>query len=205
MGGTEPDKYRFHLIEFLDHIDRSFFLFLNGFHNHFFDNLMFGATKGLLWIPLYLYFLFFVIRRYKWHTLMILAFAAIMILVSDQLSDFVKESVHRLRPSQQPGLMVHMVEAYKGGVYGFYSAHASNTSSVVIFLCILLGIKYPHVYIPAILWALIMSYSRIYLGVHYPGDIFVGWIAGSLLGFVFGKVTMQIIRVLARKTHESSV
>jgi undecaprenyl-diphosphatase len=166
---------------------------------------MFDATKGLLWIPLYLYFLFFVIRKYKWYTLVILVFTALMILVSDQLSDFVKESVHRLRPSQQPGLMVHIVEAYKGGVYGFYSAHASNTSSVVIFLCILLGRKYPHVYVPAIFWALIMSYSRIYLGVHYPGDIFVGWIAGCLLGVLFGKVTMQMIKALARKTHGSSV
>ncbi len=193
------------MIEFLDHIDRTFFLFLNGFHNLFFDNLMFGATKGLLWVPLYLYFLFFVIRKYKWHTLMILVFTALMILVSDQLSDFVKEWVHRLRPSQQPGLMVHLVEAYKGGVYGFYSAHASNTFSVVIFLCILLGRKYPHVYIPAILWSLVMSYSRIYLGVHYPGDIFVGWIAGCLLGFLFGKVTMQMIRVLTKRMHKSSV
>jgi undecaprenyl-diphosphatase len=156
-----------------------------------------------LWIPLYLYFLFFVIRKYKWNTLVILVFTALMILVSDQLSDLVKESVHRLRPSHEPGLVVHLVEAYKGGVYGFYSAHASNTVSVVLFLIILFGRKYPHVYIPAILWCLLMSYSRIYLGVHYPGDVFVGWIAGGLIGILFGKVTMQIIRVLTKKKDKS--
>jgi undecaprenyl-diphosphatase len=205
LGGAEPDKYRFHLIEFLDHIDRSFFLFLNGFHNLFFDNLMFGATKGLVWIPLYLYFLFFVIRKYKWYTFVVLVFAAMMILVSDQLSDLVKESVHRLRPSQQPGLMVHIVEAYKGGIYGFYSAHASNTFSVVVFLTILLGGKYPHVYVPAILWSLIMSYSRVYLGVHYPGDVFAGWIAGGLIGILFGKVTVLICQLIAQSSIKDSI
>jgi undecaprenyl-diphosphatase len=135
------------LIEFLNNIDREFFLFLNGFHNSFFDGLMFAATKGLLWMPLYLFFLFFVIRKYKWKTLVIILFAAFMILCSDQLSDLVKEFVHRVRPSRQPGLMVHIVEAYKGGTYGFYSAHASNTFSVVVFLIIILGRKYPHLFI----------------------------------------------------------
>jgi undecaprenyl-diphosphatase len=92
------------LIEFLDHIDRTFFLFLNGFHNPFFDQVVFGATKSLLWLPLYLFFLFFVIRKYKWNTLVIVMFAAFMILASDQLSDLVKDTVQRLRPSHQPGL-----------------------------------------------------------------------------------------------------
>lgn len=183
------------MIEFLDHIDRAFFLFLNGFHNLFFDRLMFEATKSLFWIPLYLFFLFFVIRKYKWNTLVILLITALMILCSDQLSDLVKETVHRLRPSQQPGLIVHIVEAYKGGNYGFYSAHASNTFSVVVFLIILLERKYPYVYIPAILWSLIMSYTRVYLGVHYPGDIIAGWVAGGLLGLFFGKVTIFICKL----------
>ena len=186
------------MIDFLDHIDRAFFLFLNGFHNPFFDKLMFEATKSLFWIPLYLFFLFFVIRKYKWITLVVLVSTALMILCSDQLSDLVKETVHRLRPSHQPGLIVHIVEAYKGGSYGFYSAHASNTFSVVVFLSILLGSKYPYVYIPAILWSLIMSYTRVYLGLHYPGDIIAGWVAGGLLGLLFGKGTTLIFKIIAQ-------
>jgi len=190
------------LIEFLDHIDRTFFLFLNGFHNPFFDQVVFGATKSLLWLPLYLFFLFFVIRKYKWNTLVIVMFAAFMILASDQLSDLVKDTVQRLRPSHQPGLMVHIVEAYKGGIYGFYSAHASNTFSVVVFAFILLGRKYLYVYIPAILWSLFMSYSRIYLGVHYPGDIIAGWIAGGLVGLMFGKLAqLAITRINQKKQN----
>ena len=190
------------MIEFLDHIDRSFFLFLNGFHNPFFDELMFGASKSLVWLPIYLFFLFFMIRKYKWNTLVILVFAALMILVSDQLSNLVKDTVQRLRPSNQPGLMVHIVEAYKGGTYGFYSAHASNTFSVVVFLFSLLGRKYPYVYIPAILWSLFISYTRIYLGVHYPGDIVAGWIAGSLVGLLFGKLAQWAVsRIIQRKQY----
>jgi len=190
------------LIEFLDHIDRAFFLFLNGFHNPFFDQGMFGATKSLLWVPLYLFFLFFVIRKYKWNALVIVVFAAIMIMVSDQLSNVVKDTVQRLRPSNQPGLMVHIVEAYKGGTYGFYSAHASNTSSVVVLMFILLGRKYWYVTIPAILWSLLTSYTRIYLGVHYPGDILAGWIAGGLVGFLFGKSAQWTVnRINQRKQY----
>jgi undecaprenyl-diphosphatase len=184
------------LIEFLDHIDRASFLFLNGFHNLFFDGLMFWITKGLLWIPLSLFFIFFLIRKYKWNALVILLFAGLMVLASDQMSWLVKETVQRLRPSQQPGLMVHMVEAYKGGTYGFYSAHASNTICVAVFLIVLLGRNGWYVYIPAILFSLVMSYTRIYLGVHYPGDILAGWIAGGILGYLFGIVTQKIIRLM---------
>jgi len=160
---------------------------------------MFGATKSLVWLPLYLFFLFFVISRYKWNALVILVFAALMILASDQLSNVVKDTVQRLRPSNQPGLMVHIVEAYKGGTYGFYSGHASNTSCVAVFLILLLGRKYWYVTIPAILWSLVMSYTRIYLGVHYPGDVVAGWIAGGAIGYLFGKGVLKLMKIIGKK------
>jgi undecaprenyl-diphosphatase len=187
------------LIEFLDHTDRILFLLLNGFHNHFFDGVMFWVTKGILWIPLSLFFLFFVIRKYKWNALMILIVTALMIIVSDQLCNLAKESFQRLRPSYQPGLMVHLVEAYKGGNYGFYSGHATNTASVAVFLIILLGRKYWYVTVPAIIWSMVMSYTRIYLGVHYPGDILVGWIMGGIIGYLFGKGMLKMMGIIEKK------
>ena len=188
------------MLEFLNHIDHTLFLFLNGINNPFFDSVMYRLTKTLVWIPLYLFFLYLIIRQYNWKTIIILVLAALMILVSDQLSNLVKDSVQRLRPSHQPGLYVHIVEAYKGGIYGFYSAHASNTFSVAVFLILLLGRKW-YVILPALLWTLFVSYTRIYLGVHYPGDIFAGWIAGGIIGFLLWKgaaITMEAIR---KKTY----
>lgn len=193
------------MIGYLDHIDQTAFLFLNGLHNPFFDRVMFTATNTGLWFPLYLFFFFFAVRKYKWNILVILVAVTLMIVMSDQLSDVIKHAVQRLRPSHQPGLMVHIVEAYKGGMYGFYSAHASNTSSVVIFLCVLMGWKYGYVIIPAILWSVGVSYTRVYLGVHYPGDILAGWIAGSLIGFLFGQGALKIIELLtARNSRDRS-
>jgi undecaprenyl-diphosphatase len=160
--------------------------------------VMFDGTKALIWLPLYLFFLFLVIRKYKWNTLLIIFFAALMFLVSDQLSNLVKESVHRLRPSLQPGLVVHIIDAYKGGTYGFYSAHASNSFSVAIFLILLLG-RHLYIIFPAIIWSLFVSYTRIYLGVHYPGDILAGWITGAILGYLFGRTALKILRLLEKK------
>lgn len=189
------------MIGYLDHIDHAFFLFLNGFHNSFFDGVMFWVTKGLLWFPLSLFFLFFVIRKYKWNALVILFVAALMILVSDQLSYLTKETVQRLRPSNQPGLMVHIVEAYKGGTYGFYSGHASNSICVAVFITILLGRKYWYVILAAFLWSLVISYTRIYLGVHYPGDILAGWIVGGIIGYLFGKGFLKLMELSRKKKN----
>jgi undecaprenyl-diphosphatase len=166
---------------------------------------MIWTTKGLLWVPLYLFFLFFVIRKYKWNTFVIVVFATLMIVTSDQLSDLVKDWMERLRPSNQPGLLVHLVDAYKGGSFGFYSAHASNTSAITVFLIILFGREYPQVVVPAILWALIMSYSRIYLGVHYPGDILAGWIAGILEGLLFGRVTVLVCKLITQSGIKDTI
>ena len=177
----------------LNHIDHTLFLFLNGRHNAFFDSIIFQATKSMLWIPLYLIFLYLVFRQYTWKTLLILVIAAIMILVSDQLANLFKDTVQRLRPSQEPGLAVHLVNAYKGGQYGFYSSHATNTFSIAVFLIVLIGKKFKWFFILALLWSSFMSYTRIYLGLHFPGDIMAGIVMGSLIGYLFGRIADYFI------------
>ena len=181
-------------MEKVNEIDHALFLFLNGKHNPFFDSLMTQATKSILWIPLYLFFLYLLIRQYRWKTILILIIAAIMILVSDQLANLFKDSFQRLRPSHEPGLTVHLVNAYKGGQYAFYSSHASNTFSIAIFLILLLRQNRKWFFVPALLWAFIMSYSRIYLGVHFPGDILAGILMGSLIGCCFGLISLKYIK-----------
>jgi undecaprenyl-diphosphatase len=190
-------------MERIDHIDQAVFYFLNGHHAPWLDGIMTYLTMGLLWLPLYLFMLYLVIRRYRWGTLWVLLFTALMITASDQLSVVVKDAVLRLRPSQDPSLCcVHLVNGYKGGLYGFYSSHASNTMGIAIFLTIVLGRTYRYSGPVMITWAVVMSYTRIYLGVHYPGDILAGWIAGCSLGIVFGFACRKI---LAQRERNHSV
>lgn len=164
------------------------------------DTVMFTGTRTSTWIPLYVILLYLVIRQYRWRSLWILLMAALMIATSDQMSNLVKEWVARPRPTHEPLLTgVHTVNNYLGGTYGFYSAHASTNMAIAMYLIILLGRPFPG-FIPAMLfYAVFMSYTRIYLGVHYPGDILAGWVAGGLAGWGFG----QFAGYLVRKRHRS--
>jgi undecaprenyl-diphosphatase len=159
---------------------------------------MYYGSKSVVWIPIYLIFLILVIRKFRWQTILVVLVAAVMITVSDQLCNLSKEFFHRLRPSNEPGLMVHLVNAYKGGLYGFYSAHASNTFAIASFLIVINICPNRFFLFAVLLWALFMSYTRIYLGVHYPGDTLVGIIMGSLLGSLFGLMFLWISAKTAR-------
>jgi undecaprenyl-diphosphatase len=182
------------MLDCLKYIDQTVFLFLNGFHCPFFDLVMYWGTQSLVWLPLYLFLLFLVIRLYKWQTFWILMFAALMIIVSDQLSNIFKDWVARPRPTYEPGLpIIHTVNGYLGGQFGFYSAHASTNLAIAVFLICIFQKRFRYFSPFIIAWAFFMAYTRIYLGVHYPGDIIGGWIAGGLIGWGFGILTMWYI------------
>jgi undecaprenyl-diphosphatase len=183
------------MLETLKSFDQAGFLFLNGFHCPFVDAIMYQGTNTLTWLPLYFLLLYLVIRKYTWQTLWILFFAALMIIVSDQLSNIVKELVARPRPSHEPGLTgIHTVNGYLGGQMGFYSAHASNNLAIAVFMILLLGSPFRFFPLLMLLYALFMAYSRIYLGVHYPGDILGGWFAGGVIGWGFGQLCGWFVR-----------
>ena len=193
------------MLQFLDHIDQRLFFFLNGMHNPFFDTVMYHVTGLLVWLPLYLLFLYLVIREYRWQTLIVIAFVAILILVSDQLCNIVKETVHRFRPSNDPALTtVHIVNGYRGGTFGFYSAHASNNFALAVFLILLIGQRFRYIIIPLLVYAFLISYTRIYLGVHYPGDTISGAIAGTIIGYCLGKLCQRTILILSQPKSLSS-
>ena len=187
-------------MNWLINLDRSFFLFLNGLHSPLLDPVMFYGTNPQNWLPLFLLLLWLVIRKYRWKTLWVILFAALMIIVSDQLSNLVKELTSRPRPTFERTITgIHTINGYLGGQYGFYSAHASNNMALAVFLILILQKPFRGFALIILAWAFFMAYTRIYMGLHYPGDIIAGWLAGGLIGFGFSKLTLWFLLTTSGK------
>ena len=172
-------------------IDTRWFLNLNSFHNDLWDTIMLMVTCKETWIPFYIIIIFFFIKNYRSKSVSILIFIALTILLSDQLSVLVKESVGRLRPVYNPEIehIVHNV-LRKGSKLGFVSSHATNSFGVFIFTSLIF--KNRNYSLLFLFWAILFSYSRIYSGVHYPLDIICGAGLGLLIGFSMYKIMMLI-------------
>jgi len=179
------------MINKINEIDTQIFLLLNSWHNNFFDQLMWLISSKTIWIPLYLLFLYLIIGKYMKKSLLIILFCIICIALADFLSVALFKNIFmRLRPSHNPALegIVHIVNGYKGGSYGFISSHAANTFALAFFINHFLKTEFRYFSIMVFLWAALVSYSRIYLGVHYPGDILGGAVFGIIVSFCIIKL-----------------
>jgi undecaprenyl-diphosphatase len=167
----------------LERFDQQLFLFINSLNSPFFDHLMHAISGRLIWVPLYLAILIYLGIKYKRKFLIILIFIILAATLADQSSVIVKNIFHRLRPCHEPSIIgiVHLVNGECGGVYGFVSSHATNCFDVALLS--LLFIKKRWYTISIIFWAGIIGYSRIYLGVHYPGDVVCGSFLGAFIGW----------------------
>ncbi len=185
-----------HLLE----LDRDVFLFLNSLNTPWLDSVMPWITRTESWIPLYLVLLYLVIREFRKDSCAILVGIALTIVIADQVtSNLMKPFFERLRPSHDPTLegLVHIVNGYRGGLYGFASGHAANTFGVTTFLVSVLS-RYRWMSW-LFLWAGLMTYSRIYLGVHYPGDILVGAIVGITGALLSLRLTRYLLERFGRQ------
>ena len=182
------------MIDQLEAWDKALFLELNGAHNGLFDFLMPWISNKYVWIPLYALLLYWMLKHKQGKWVFTLLAVGILIYLSDQLaSGFLKPTVERLRPCYDPEIadQVHLLKGC-GGQYGFASSHASNSFAIAIFCWLLLRqhVRYIWLLIP---WAALVAYSRIYLGVHFPGDIIMGGLIGlgtaQLMYFLLKKVS----------------
>jgi undecaprenyl-diphosphatase len=182
--------------------DKAAFLALNGMHHVALDRMMWFISQMATWTPVYLLLLYFLYKKYPAKSfLYVIGAIALTLFFTDFIAaTFVKETVQRLRPGHEPSIQgwVHHVmdtqgHLYKGGSYGFFSNHASNFFGVVtLYLSLMKPVRK---WIVGLLyaWALLIVYSRIYLGVHYPGDILVGAVYGMLIAWLVSKLFYKVI------------
>jgi len=172
----------------LERLDQQLFLFLNSLNSPLWDTVIHAISGKVIWVPLYLAILIFLGIKYKRKFLVILLFIILAATLADQISVLFKNHFQRLRPCHEPSLegLIHLVNGECGGKFGFVSSHATNSFNVALIS--LLFIKKRWYTIGIILWALVVGYSRIYLGVHYPGDVICGSLLGALIGWSIYKL-----------------
>jgi len=181
------------MLNYLIELDKALFLFLNGINSPFWDGVMYWISHKFTFVPLYAAVIYFFFKQYGWNGLLVLVMAVFTIAVADQVSSsIIKEAVHRLRPSHNPEFdqVIHLVYENRGGMYGFVSSHAANSFAFAVFTLLLFRKRWFTISI--LVWAAVVSYSRIYLGLHYPGDILGGAIVGVLSGMLGYTVLVRL-------------
>ena len=180
------------MLEKLQQLDRQVFIYLNGLGSETFDPMWEIITKQISWIPIFAIILYLTFKRLGTkHAFLIIGMITLLLLVTDQTTNLIKFTIKRLRPGNNPELagLIRSVQNRKS--FSFISGHASNSMAVAFFLYRVLHpyIKYMGFFF---LWPLIFAYSRIYLGLHYPGDILTGYAFGLFTGWLVLKLYIYL-------------
>lgn len=174
--------------------DKQLLLTLNSYHNPWLDRFMWMLSDTLVWIPFFIIFFIILVKNKQANAFLLLIAFGLLMLITDRVSSgILKPLIERLRPSHDPELgdWVITVNNYKGGLYGFVSSHAANFFGFAVLS--LLFIRSWSYSLTIISWALLISYSRMYLGVHYPLDIFFGIVLGILSAFLIYKLFTKFV------------
>ena len=184
------------LLSMLKAMDTMVCLTVNSHHNAYFDSVMWLVSGKLIWVPMYVSLFFVLLKNYSYKVVfaILLAIGVVILFTDSFTAQVIRPWVCRLRPSNLDNpmsSMVHIVDGYRGGAYGFPSNHASNTWGLAFFITFLFR-RYKLTFF-FFLWALLVCYSRMYLGVHYFGDLLIGGLlalaGASTVFYVFRKVS----------------
>lgn len=186
------------MFEYLNDIDSDALLAVNGLHDVFQDAFWWMLTAKWSSLLLVLGLAWVLMHQNRRHALLLLGMLALTVLVADQVSSgLIKHLVERLRPTHDPSLenAVHVINGYRGGLYGFVSSHAANFFAVSTLVALVM--RHRVVTLGLFTWAVLQCYSRVYLGVHYPGDI----LGGIVVGVLAGLLVWLLMRWIERRWH----
>jgi undecaprenyl-diphosphatase len=189
------------MLDYLNDIDTEVLLAINGLHGTFQDAFWWLISAKWASVLLVLAFVWILLHQNRRHALLTVAMLVLAFVLADQISSgLIKHLVERLRPSQDPSLdnMIHIVNNYRGGKFGFVSSHAANSFAAATLIALVM--RHKAVTFSLFTWAVLQCYSRVYLGVHYPGDILGGIIVGVLSGWL----VWCLMRWLQRRFNISS-
>lgn len=179
------------MLEEIIRYDKELFLLLNNLGSTTWDSFWMFITNKFSSIPVYLILLVLSFKQFGLKkTLLLVVMAILMIVVTNGLGDFFKHGVQRLRPCYDTSInqLLRLVKDSCGGKFGYFSAHAGNTMAVAVFFSILLKEKFKFIGFVLLIWAFLIGYSRIYIGVHFPLDVFSGIVIGFFFGWLFAKL-----------------
>ena len=192
-------------MEFILNLDKSLFLFLNSLHTPFFDHFFYIVTNTWVWVPFYIFILYLTYKKWGKKTVFILFLLVGSVFITDQTCNLLKNSTQRLRPSREVALadQIHLYQKsdgtyYKAGKFSFPSAHSANSMLYATFIILFIANKRKWIILGAIFWSLMLGYSRIYLGVHYPFDVLTGFTLGLIVAyplFYFGRKWVRNIKM----------
>lgn len=194
------------MLEQLIQYDTELFLYLNNLGTETWDGFWMAYTYKFNWIPFYALLMFLIYKHIGKKNMLILVLIVVaMVTFTDQITNLFKDGFERLRPCHNDAIVdvMRVVKERCGGRFGFFSGHASNSMAVAVFVGLMLRNKYKNLIFLLLFWAFAMAYSRIYIGVHYPLDIFCGMAFGGFSGFIFYKLALYLFNRFNPKTTTS--